>query len=56
MDPGFDAVLEPYRVAARRVADRLDLPILDTPAVLRTVVERWVDGNALLGPVQPSYR
>jgi len=44
MDPGFDAHLQPYRRAARDMAGRLGLPILDTPSVLRSVAERWVDG------------
>jgi lysophospholipase L1-like esterase len=44
MDSRFDAVLEPYRDATREVARRLALPVLDTPSVLRSVPERWVDG------------
>ena len=42
IDPGFDAVLQAFREAARDVAGRLGLTIIDTPTVLAPVAERSV--------------
>ena len=54
IDPGFDAVLQAFREAARDVAGRLGLTIIDTPTVLAPVAERWVDGIHLSAQSIPA--